>query len=197
MGGMNLRRLAVFAVLLARRGMSFLFHSWERATQQTAGVTLAATARLVRSGRGRIDLAVGVIIGEGTLLIAATQTMQDDAALTIGRGSAINEYCNLRAAGGNINIGADCMLAQFVTIVATNHGIRLGKPMMRQPWETSKCGVVIGDDVWIGANVVILPGVHIGDGAVVAAGAVVNADIPSKEIWGGVPARCISLRRTR
>jgi len=48
-----------------------------------------------------------------------------------------------------------------------------------------------GNNVWIGANTVILRGVSIGDGAVIAAGAVVNHDVPSYEIWGGVPARKI------
>lgn len=200
-------RLSIFAVLLVRRGMAVLLQCWERASHQAAGVTMAPTARLVRSGRGRIDLAAGVVIGDGTLLIATTQSagltqftpsaLSDGAVLQVGRGSAINEYCNLRAAGGDILIGADCMLAQFVTIVATNHGIRLGEPMIRQPWDATRRGVVIGDDVWIGANVVVLPGVRIGDGAIVAAGAVVNTDIPSLEIWGGVPARRLSVRRSK
>ena len=53
---------------------------------------------------------------------------------------------------------------------------------------------VIGDDVWIGVNVVILRGVRIGDGAVIAAGAVVAKDVPENEIWGGVPARFIRKR---
>lgn len=54
--------------------------------------------------------------------------------------------------------------------------------------------VVIGNDVWIGANVSILPGVHIGDGAVLAAGAVVNKDVEPYEIVGGVPAKHIKYR---
>lgn len=54
--------------------------------------------------------------------------------------------------------------------------------------------VIIGNDVWVGANVVVLPGVHIGDGAVIAAGAVVNKDVGDYEIVGGVPARLIKKR---
>jgi carbonic anhydrase/acetyltransferase-like protein (isoleucine patch superfamily) len=192
---MTIRRLALFIMLLARRGIGVFQQCWMHAAHQTGGGTLASGVRLVRIGRGRIDLAAGVVVGHGTLLIAATQTGQDDkAVLKIGLRSAINEYCNLRAGGGDIIIGDDCMLAQFVTIVATNHGTRLGEPMIRQPWATSRRGVIIGNDVWIGANVVVLPGVRIGNGAVVAAGAVVNTDIPAQEIWGGVPARRISSR---
>lgn len=54
--------------------------------------------------------------------------------------------------------------------------------------------VVVGDDVWIGANVVILPGVEIKRGAVIAAGAVVTKDVGELEIVGGVPARVIGRR---
>jgi len=54
--------------------------------------------------------------------------------------------------------------------------------------------VVIGRDVWIGCHVVVLPGVTIGDHAVVAAGAVVTKSIPSGEMWGGVPAKKIGER---
>lgn len=53
---------------------------------------------------------------------------------------------------------------------------------------------VIEDEVWIGARVVVLRGVRIGHGAVVAAGAVVTRDVPAMEIWGGVPARCLGRR---
>jgi acetyltransferase-like isoleucine patch superfamily enzyme len=58
--------------------------------------------------------------------------------------------------------------------------------------ERGEC--IIGSDVWIGANVVVLRGVHVGDGAVLAAGAVVNKDVPPYAIVGGVPARIINYR---
>ena len=58
----------------------------------------------------------------------------------------------------------------------------------------SKGDIVLDDDVWIGANVVVLSGVHIGQGAVVAAGAVVNSDVPPYAIVGGIPAKVIKYR---
>lgn len=58
----------------------------------------------------------------------------------------------------------------------------------------SKGSIIIDDDVWIGANVSIVSGVHIGRGAVIAAGAVVKEDVPAYEIWGGVPARKLKNR---
>jgi acetyltransferase-like isoleucine patch superfamily enzyme len=54
--------------------------------------------------------------------------------------------------------------------------------------------ITIGRDVWLGANSVVLAGVTIGDGAVIAAGAVVNRDVPAGSIVGGVPARVLSWR---
>ena len=59
---------------------------------------------------------------------------------------------------------------------------------------TSKGNIVLDDDVWIGANVTILSGVHIGQGAVVAAGAVVKSDVPPYAIVGGVPAKVVKYR---
>ena len=53
---------------------------------------------------------------------------------------------------------------------------------------------IIEDEVWIGANVIVLRGVRIGTGAIIAAGAVVNKDVPSFEIWGGVPAKFLKKR---
>ena len=57
--------------------------------------------------------------------------------------------------------------------------------------DTLSAPVEIGNKVWIGANAVILKGITIGDGAVIAAGAVVNKDIPSHEVWGRVPVKFI------
>jgi acetyltransferase-like isoleucine patch superfamily enzyme len=62
--------------------------------------------------------------------------------------------------------------------------------------DTQKRHVVIGNDVWIGANATLLNGVHIGDGAIVAAGAVVVKDVPPYTVVGGVPAREIKKRFT-
>ena len=65
--------------------------------------------------------------------------------------------------------------------------------MIKEQGSTSK-GIIIEDNVWIAANVTILDGCKIGQGSIVAAGAVVNKDIPPKSIAGGVPARIIKER---
>ena len=79
-------------------------------------------------------------------------------------------------------------------MIASNHGIALGRNISSQKWDESKTGISIEDDVWIGANSVILPGVHIHHGAVIGAGSVVTKDIPANAIAVGNPARVIKFR---
>lgn len=90
-------------------------------------------------------------------------------------------------------IGNDVLMGPRVLIYTSNHGTDLGSPMRLQPSKAAP--VQIGNDVWIGARCIILPGVTIHDGAVVAAGAVVTHDIPPNAIAGGVPAKIIGHRR--
>ena len=85
------------------------------------------------------------------------------------------------------------MVANMVTIAASNHAISdRTTPMKRQP--ESGVGIRIGSDVWIGAHAVLTDGINVGDGAVVAAGAVATRDVPAYAIVAGVPARQIRSR---
>jgi acetyltransferase-like isoleucine patch superfamily enzyme len=80
-----------------------------------------------------------------------------------------------------ISIGNYTILGPGVFVVAANHGIAMNRvPIRYQPWKEKP--VVIGDDVWVGANAVILPGTSIGVGAVIGAGTVVSGDIPAGAI---------------
>src|SRR6185436_12708851 len=111
-----------------------------------------------------------------------------------GERTWIGQYNNLRAGGGDIQIGRDCLLSQFCTLVASNHQCGKDAPINTQGADRSKCGVVLGDDVWLGAGAIVLPGVRIMTGAIIGAGAVVTEDVPSYEIWGGIPAKKIGER---
>ena len=111
-----------------------------------------------------------------------------------GRNVYIGDHCNIRAAGGPIVIGSNVLIANHVTIVSSNHGIASGSLIMEQKWATCPLGVEIGDDCWIGANSVLLPGASVGSGSIIGAGAVVRSHVPSNEIWGGVPAKKIRNR---
>jgi maltose O-acetyltransferase len=89
-------------------------------------------------------------------------------------------------------IGDDVMMGPEVLIYTSNHTMEAGIPMRLQPLKSAP--VHIGNDVWIGARCIILPGVTIGDGAVLAAGAVVTRAVPANAIVGGIPAKVIKYR---
>jgi maltose O-acetyltransferase len=76
-----------------------------------------------------------------------------------------------------------------VSLIAANHEIRSGAIYRNLQWDSSRHGITIGSNVWLGAGVTILPGCSVGDNAIIAAGSVVTKDIPSDEIWGNIPAR--------
>ena len=96
---------------------------------------------------------------------------------------------------GKVMIGKNVMMGPDVCIYAKNHAFdRTDIPMNLQGFTPEK-PVVIKDDVWIGAKVVILPGIHIGTGAVIGAGAVVTKDVPDYAVVGGNPARILKMRK--
>lgn len=112
--------------------------------------------------------------------------------LEIGDRSSIGAYCYV-GCSGPIRIGADVMIGPGVTLIAENHVYDdVDLPMNQQGVQNK--GIVIEDDVWIGARSVILDGVNVGKGAIIAAGALVAKDVPSYTIVGGVPAKVISRR---
>ena len=113
--------------------------------------------------------------------------------IRIGDHSFINHLCSVWASpGGPITIGNNVLLGPCASIISSNHGIARGQLIRDQPGRDAP--ISIGNDVWLGANVVVTAGVSIGDGAVVGAGAVVTHDLPPMSICAGVPARVIGYR---
>lgn len=97
--------------------------------------------------------------------------------------------------GGRTIIGKHVMMGPDVSIFVRNHMFnRTDIPMDQQGFSEER-PVTIDDDVWIGAKVIILPGVHIGTGAVIGAGAVVTKDVPDYAVVGGNPARILKMRK--
>jgi len=130
--------------------------------------------------------------GPGTI-IRPTASLANPENISIGSHSHINRQCCVWAGKrARINIGDNGLMGPGVFIIASNHGTRAGTPMREQQYV--EADVVIGNDVWIGAHAVVLPGVTINDGAIVAAGAVVTKDVPPGAIVGGVPAKIMGNR---
>lgn len=125
---------------------------------------------------------------------------------SLGKRSVIESFCCINNAVGDVvigdntrigihntiigpvTIGSHVNLAQGITVTALNHNFK-DTTLRIDEQGISTQPVIIGDDVWIGANAVILPGVTIGKHVVVAAGAVVTKDVPDNCIVGGVPAK--------
>ena len=105
--------------------------------------------------------------------------------IRLGKNTYINVNCNF-IDDGMITIGENVLFGPAVTIATVGHPL---KPTMREYMYTDP--VTIGNNVWIGAGAVILPGVTLHRGAVVAAGAVVKEDVPADTVVGGIPAKVI------
>jgi acetyltransferase-like isoleucine patch superfamily enzyme len=127
--------------------------------------------------------------------ISPTAFFKHPERITIGNNTFINHLCSVWAApAGSISIGDDVLFGPGVSLIASNHGIVSGRLIREQDGDDAP--IVIGNDVWIGAHVVVTAGVTIGDGCVVGAGAIVTRDLPANSICVGVPARAIGLRRS-
>lgn len=119
------------------------------------------------------------------------KVVSDEATVTIGdhvfigRGTEINVL-------DEVVIGNHVIIAPGCFIVDHNHGLRPNVRVDQQPCRSGP--IKIDDDVWIGAHAIVLAGVKVGPGAVVAAGASVNRDVPAGAIVAGVPARVIGHR---
>lgn len=141
-------------------------------------------------GRIEIDLFSDAKCRIGNFLMTAGPfyiKCTDKAEITIGDNCFFNHNCSLTAAE-NIVIGNQCMFANNFVVVDHDHDRKDGKILK----ELVSAPVKIGNNVWCGANVAVLKGVTIGDGAVIAAGSVVNRDVAAYSVVAGVPARKIS-----
>lgn len=117
-----------------------------------------------------------------------------NASLHIGANTYLQAGCTLNPFISNITIGANCMIATRCVFMPYQHGHSDPTRSMREQPLSSRGDIVVGDDVWLGAQVCVMDGVTIGKGAIVGAGAVVTKDIPPNAVAVGVPARVIRER---
>jgi len=129
--------------------------------------------------------------GSGTLIESRVGLFPWDKRIAIGRNCYIGVGCWFI---GEVEIGDDCRIAPGVRLIGYTHVYAdPDRPIREQGKEFEP--IRIGNDVWIGCNVVVVKGVTIGEGAVVGAGAVVTKDVPPFAVVGGVPARVIKMRK--
>lgn len=168
-------------------------------------INLAKSATITLPENGSLDINVLNIkrdrirpctlwMGENTQLISKGFTMYEGAAivvvdggkLTLGHNSYMNE--SLIQCANSITIGDDCAIAGDVLIQDTDFHPILDEKGNEKPISKP---IMIGNKVWICANAIILKGVTIGDGAIVAAGAVVTKDVPARCVVAGNPAKVV------
>lgn len=110
--------------------------------------------------------------------------------LTIGSNGDLSKDVIITT-GGRVSIGNDVLIGYGAKILSSNHIIPKDRSMLLRLSGHKRKPIIIQDNVWICANCVILPGIKIGTGSVVAAGAVVTKDIPPYSVYGGVPAKLL------
>lgn len=143
--------------------------------------------RLIRSSCYR-----PFIRGEGAVDVAEMTHIRMPWRLRCGRQVSIGRGCQLTCTEG-ITLGDDVLFGPGVIAVSNNHVFADPTRNIRDQG-LHGAPIIVEDDVWVGANAVLLPGVTIGRGAVVAAGAVVTADVAPYTVVGGIPARVVSTR---
>lgn len=130
-------------------------------------------------------------LGKNTL-ISDNVTITEVKNVAIGYNVSIHKYVFLEGRGG-LEIGNNVAIAPYTSIWTSNHKFNDNNmPIRDQGYSMGK--VVIEDDVWIGAHVVVLPGVRVGQGAVIGAGSVVTKNVTNHSVNAGNPAKVIRMR---
>ena len=138
-----------------------------------------------------------VVLGDRVHLYGDTYIQTGyGGSVAIGSDTHIQPRCQFSGYKSPIKIGRQVQIAPDCAFYPYAHGIAPERPIKEQPL-TTKGGIVIEDDVWLGYRTIVLDGVCIGRGAVIGAGSVVTQDIPPGAIAVGVPARVVSLRDSK
>lgn len=136
-----------------------------------------------------------ITIGEDFRIDTNALIAAENGSLSIGKNVGLMSNSQINANRSRITIGNYVLIAPNVVIQGVNHNCDItGKPILFSGDQKDKNFIDIGDDVWIGANAIITPGVRIGKGAIIGAGSVVTKDVPEYMIVGGIPAKIIKKR---
>lgn len=133
-----------------------------------------------------------MITGNSTKEIGIQRKAVFASNVKLGKYSSIGINCSI---GSETVIGDYVMMGPDVYIFTVNHETSDTLIPMKKQGNTTVRGVTIGNDVWIGARSIILPGIKIGDGAIIGAGSVVTKDVPPYAVVGGNPAKILKYRK--
>lgn len=153
---------------------------------------LGNDVRLNALGKQGIMLGNNVGIGSFSQVIVATSLNHIGSYIKIGNNVGIGEFAYLGGAGG-LEIGDECIIGQYLSCHPENH-IADDLTISIRHQGVKRKGIKIGKNCWIGSKVTILDGVEVGNGCIIAAGAVVNKSFPDNSVIGGVPAKLLKTR---
>jgi acetyltransferase-like isoleucine patch superfamily enzyme len=137
---------------------------------------------------GPVELSDGVHLHRDSIIETGA-----GGSVFIGPDTHIQPRCQFSAYKGSIHIGRGVQIAPFCAFYPYDHGMDPNSSISQQPI-TSKGGILVDDDAWLGVGACVLDGVRIGKGAVIGAGSVVTSDVPDYAIAVGVPARVVKSR---
>jgi len=184
--------------LLLRQGLCSVFVApgvtWRNARMLRFGRGVTIERGVILDGLSRRGVEIGddVMIGAYSI-VRASMLSNLGEGLSIGKKSSLDAYSFI-GTGGGVFIGDCVIMGQHVSFHAENHQYdRLDVPIREQG--TSRQGIVVEDDCWVGSNVTFLDGAHVGRGCVIAAGTVVRGEIPEYSVVAGVPGRVIKSRK--
>lgn len=156
------------------------------------GVSIGGHVLLDGVGTHGITIGQGSSIGAFSFLKVSGSLMKLGLGIRIGKNVGIGEFSHIGGAGG-VSIGDDTIIGSYFSVHPEEHIYADPQRLIREQGVTHK-GIEIGSGCWIGAKVTILDGAKIGNGCVVAAGAVVKGSFPDNCVLGGVPAKVIKCR---
>jgi len=112
--------------------------------------------------------------------------------ISIGHNFYMGNYCHLAA---NAKIGSDVLFASFVSLVGGDHKVDFINTSIKDSGRDEFKEIIIEDNIWIGHGAILMHGIRIREGAIIAAGSIVTKNVGENEIWGGNPAQLIRKRK--
>lgn len=153
-----------------------------------------ARYRALVSPLAKVQYSGRVVLGRGTVVKPFAVIQTHTGLVRIGRDSAVSSFNHISTATGDVLIGDHVRFGPHVTVVGATRAFRDRTRLIVDQGTHPAAGVTIEDDVLVGANAVVLPGVTVGRGAVIGAGTVVNEDVEPYAIVAGSPARVVGHR---
>lgn len=170
-----------------RQRLISAYLAWKHLTRCGRGVVIKHNAEFWLTDNAVLEVGNNCTIQN----YAFFQLTKPNPRVFIGDNTVIGRHCMITAKN-LIRLGSNVLMGAYVQVIDHNHGMAAGRTIREQSAQIGE--VIVGNDVWIGVGAKILTNVHIGDGAVIGANAVVTHDIPANAIAAGVPARVIRYR---